>query len=80
MKKCYGNYMIYPKCENHNKCVEDGCLSMTNIVHAECDCPYTASCHLARQRLQVKFRKDYGYKVEDCDFYKLLKPMYEEIK
>lgn len=39
-----------------------------------CNCPYTDWCEDMRQWLQNEFRKkDSSYKVEDCDFYKLIK-------
>jgi hypothetical protein len=73
--------MEYPVCQGHNDCTEKGCFSKTSIDKGVCNCPYKASCHLVRQFLQDKFRKEMkNYKIEDCDFYKLLKPMYESKK
>ena len=79
MKKCFGNYME-KLCEGHYDCKEIGCYSKTSIEKGSCDCPYKGSCHLPRQHLQTEFKEEYGYKTEDCDFYKLLKPMYENKK
>jgi len=78
MKECSGNYMEYPICQGHNDCEEKGCYSKTMIDKGPCDCPYKGSCHPTRQRLQVEFREKYGRKLEECDFYILLKPMYEK--
>jgi len=77
MKGCFGNYMEYPLCQGHYDCQEKGCFSKTMIGKGTCDCLYKGSCHLSRQRLQTEFREKYNWKLEDCDFYKLLKPMYE---
>jgi len=78
MKECFGNYMEYPICKGHNSCEEKGCFSKTMIDKGLCDCPYKSSCHLLRQRLQVEFRVKRWRKLEDCEFHKLLKPMYEK--
>jgi len=79
MKECSGHYMEYPICQSHHDCTERECYSKT-MDKGPCDCPYKGSCHIPRQRLQTEFREKYGYKLEDCDFYKLLKPMYENNK
>jgi hypothetical protein len=71
--------MIYPICEGHNDCIDKrDCFSETSIKKGTCDCSYKASCHLPRQKVQTEFRKSYGDKLEDCDAYKLLKPMYNK--
>jgi hypothetical protein len=81
MKECYGNYMSYPICQGHNDCNEKGCFSRTSIDKGACKCPYKGSCHIPRQYIQEKIRQEHsGRTIEDCDFYKLLKPMYEERK
>jgi len=77
MKECFGNYME-DSCQGHNNCKEQECFSRTSIDKGPCDCPYKGSCHLPRQNLQEEFRTNYGDNVESCDFYKLLKPMYED--
>ena len=79
MKKCFGNFMNYPICENHNDCkLSDECLVKTNKEKGKCDCPYKGSCHTWRQNLQVEFRLKSGEGLESCPFYILLKSMYEE--
>ena len=78
MKECLGNYMEYPICQGHHDCEEKECFSKTMIDKGLCDCPYKGSCHLMRQKIQTKVRQRYGRKIEDCDFYKVLKPMYEK--
>lgn len=79
MKKCFGNFMTYPVCEDHHECeYQNRCLVKTNKEKGKCDCPYKASCHTWRQQLQVEFREESGKGLESCPFYILLKPMYEE--
>ena len=80
MKECYGNYMEYPICEGHHDCEEKGCYSKTMIEKGSCDCSYKASCHLLRQKLQTELKPKYNSSIEDCDAYKMLKPMYEKKK
>jgi hypothetical protein len=70
--------MIYPICQGHHRCKEAECFSRTSIDKGTCDCPYKGSCHLTRQEIQVEIREKYGCKIEDCDFYKVLKSMYEK--
>lgn len=77
MKECYGNYMIDPICQGHNTCEERGCWAKTYMEKGVCSCPYKASCGLGRQKLQERFRGENGQTIEDCDFYIMLKPMYE---
>lgn len=77
MKECFGNYMIYPTCQGHHTCKEYNCFNKTMIEKGACNCLYKGSCHLLRQKLQTEFRENYGYKLEDCDFYQVLKSMYE---
>jgi len=70
--------MEYPTCQGHHDCTEKECFSKTMIDKGSCDCLYKASCHLMRQRLQAEFREKYGWKLTDCDFYKVLKPIYDK--
>jgi len=76
-KECFGNYMQYPICQGHHECKEKGCYAKT-MSKGPCECLYKESCHIPRQTLQTEFREKYGQKLEDCDFYKLLKPKYEK--
>lgn len=46
-----------------------------------CNCPFTDWCEDGRQSLQELFRKENkNYKVEDCDFYKLIKERTSKIE
>lgn len=44
----------------------------------KCGCPYSKSCHEFRQDLQSEIRERQKTSIQDCIFFKLLKPMYEE--
>lgn len=79
MEKCFGNFMIYPVCEDRYECeFQNRCLVQTNKEKGKCNCPYKASCHIWRQQLQVEFRTKSGEGLESCPFFKILKPKYEE--
>ena len=45
-----------------------------------CDCPYKKSCYLIRQELQAGLREKNKRTIEECDFYKELKKIYEDLK
>lgn len=44
-----------------------------------CNCPYQKSCHSIRQELQVELREKNKHTIEECDFYKELKKIYEDL-
>lgn len=45
----------------------------------KCNCPYLESCSEFRQDLQVEIRERQKTSIDGCMFFKVLKPMYEEI-
>lgn len=43
-----------------------------------CGCPYYRSCHEYRQLGQIELRELEGSTIEMCEFFRCLKPMYDE--
>lgn len=55
-KPCYGNSSGY-YC-NYQCTKNDGCYAVTMEKWGVCDCKFKPSCHISRQKLQEKFRKN----------------------
>lgn len=80
MKECFGNIFKRTVCNNYYNCkFSTDCLTETNIIKGVCNCEYKASCHLSRQKFQLKLRNN-NETNKDCDFYQALKEMYTKHK